>query len=201
MAQGKYSEAAPLLERARPIVGSEVGEHLQFVSAIERFGLGEVDDAASEMTALAAQAATKLGADDPAPLSYKGDLAKWLLVHKRTQAALDLARPLVRRMEELRDTSNPWYSNAYAALAMGLVRTGHASEATAIADHAVALAEHGAAQLPFALLARAEAAERERRVERRGRGGRSGAGDDQGARRDRRDDPRQTSRSRERRAR
>ncbi len=158
VAQGKYSDAAPLLERARPIVGSEVGEHLQFVSAIERFGLGEVDDAANEMTALAAQAAAKLGSDDPAPLSYKGDLAKWLLVHKRTQAALDLARPLVKRMEELRDTSNPWYSNAYAALALGLVRTERASEATAIAEHAVALAEHGAAQLPFALLARAEAA-------------------------------------------
>jgi tetratricopeptide (TPR) repeat protein/predicted Ser/Thr protein kinase len=158
VAQGKYAEAAPLLERARPIVGREVGEHLRFVSAMERFGLGEVDEGAAEMAALASQAAAQLGPDDPAPLSYTGDLAKWLVVHRRSQAALELARPLVKRLKELKDTSNPWYSNAYAALALALVRTGHAADATAPAEHAVALAEHGAAQLPFALLARGEAA-------------------------------------------
>ncbi|MGO8994951.1 MAG: protein kinase domain-containing protein [Polyangiaceae bacterium] len=156
--QGKYDEAKPWLDRARPIVAAGALEHSKFVDAVEHIGLGDVDGGAAELRALVAAGEHENGPDDPYPLSTRADLVKWLAVHRRPEAGEE-AGALVRRIAAVREEENPWYSNAYAALAISLARGGRVEPGVeAVATHAVALAEHGAAQLPYALLARGEAA-------------------------------------------
>jgi hypothetical protein len=158
ISQGKYAEAAPYLERAQPIVSEGVHEHFEFVAAVHEFGEGRVDEGAAMLRALVASGEKENGADDPYPLSVRADLAKWLTVYRRPEAP-DVAADLVRRIADVKGEANPWYSNAYAAVALAAARSGKVDDAArAAADHSVSLAEHGAAQLPFALLARAEVA-------------------------------------------
>ena len=156
-AQGKYGDAAVWLERARASAAGQVRVHLAYVDAIEHIGLGDVDRGARELRELVAAGERDVGASDPYPLSTRADLAKWLAVHRRPEAGVEAAL-LTNRLEELHVQENPWYSNAYAARAFVLARAGDAEQAGPIADHAVALAEHGAGQLPYALLAQGEAA-------------------------------------------
>jgi hypothetical protein len=154
--QGKYEEAAPWLDRARPIVQGGPREHFRFVEAVEHVGRGEVDRGVDELRAIVALGERENGPDDPYPLSVRADVAKWLTVHRRPEGD-DEARALLKHIADLRQEENPWYSAAYATHAIALARTGKADDgAESIAKHAVALAEHGASQLPFALLALGE---------------------------------------------
>jgi eukaryotic-like serine/threonine-protein kinase len=156
--QGKYEEAAPWLDRARPIVAGGPREHLRYVEAVEHVGQGEVDRGASELRAIVALGEREDGPDDPYPLSVRAELAKWLAVHHRADGGEE-ARALLKHIAALRQEENPWYSPAYATHAIVLARTGKADDgAESVAKHAVLLAEHGAAQLPYALLALGEVA-------------------------------------------
>ena len=156
--QGKYDEAAPWLDRARRTVTGGVLEHSNYVDAVEHIGLGEVDRGISELHDVVAMGERADGPGDPYPLSTRADLARWLAVHHRPQAA-DEALAVTKQIEELKEQENPWYSCAYAARAIVLARAGKGDDvADGIARHAVALAEHGAAQLPYALLALGEVA-------------------------------------------
>ena len=155
-AEGKYEEAAPWLERARTTVTAGVLEHSKYVDAVEHIGLGEVDRGAAELRAVVAIGEHDVGPNDPYPLSTRADLSKWLAVHRRPEAR-DLAAGVIKQIESLKEEENPWYSSAYATRAIADARAGKADGATeATARHAVSLAEHGAAQLPYALLALAE---------------------------------------------
>jgi tetratricopeptide (TPR) repeat protein len=157
-AQGKYDEARAWLERARPVVSGGIVRHLAFVEVVERFGLGDVDGADAELRQQIAEGEAQFGPDDADTLGYRADLAKWLVVHGKTAEGREVAAAAVKRIEGLKASDSSWYANAYAALALALARSGRASEAAPVADHGVELAEHAGAQLPFALLARAEVA-------------------------------------------
>ncbi len=154
--QGKYEEAAQWIERARPIIAAGPAEHLRYVEAIDHIGLGDVDRGTRELTALIALGEQDVGPADPYPLSVRGDVAKWHSVHRRAEAAAE-ADAIVQRIGELRQDENPWYSGADAAYAIEGARAGKATDrAEALARHAVGLAEHGASQLPYALLSLGE---------------------------------------------
>jgi tetratricopeptide (TPR) repeat protein len=154
--QGKYDEAVSWIERARPIIAAGPAEHLRYVEAVEHIGLGEVDRGIGELRTLIEIGEHDVGVDDPYPLSVRADVAKWLSVHRRPQAAAE-ADALVRRIAALREDENPWYSIVDAADAIEAARAGKVDERIYdLARHAVGLAEHGALQLPYALLALGE---------------------------------------------
>jgi tetratricopeptide (TPR) repeat protein len=157
VAEGQYEEAAPWLDRARATVTAGVLEHSKYVDAIERFGLGEVDRGAAELRAVVAIGEHDVGPNDPYPLSTRSDLAKWLAVHRRAEAG-DVASAVIAQIASVKGEENPWYSNAYAALALVDARAGRVKDRTTenTAKHAISLAEHGAGQLPYALLALGE---------------------------------------------
>jgi tetratricopeptide (TPR) repeat protein len=156
--QGKYDEAQPWIDRARPLVPSNVVEHLRFVEAIQRIGSGDVDAGVAALDQCARDSAARYGAIDPYPLSVRADVGKWLAIHRRQGAATDVARAVLEQIEAGKEPDNPWYPNAYATQALLLARAGRADDALRYADRAIAVCERGAAaQLPFALLARGEA--------------------------------------------
>ncbi len=157
IAQGKYAEAAPLLDQARPIVSANVATNERYVEGIQALGLGDVAGGRSKLDACIRASEASYGQDDPYPISVAGDLALRLALHRSPDAA-DVARDVVRHIEAVKAQGNPWFATAYAALAITLARDGHGAEAAGLADQAILIAEKGAAQqLPFALLAKGEA--------------------------------------------